>query len=271
MNAAVSGAVVYGVLACVLYLISASVQYAGMRGQITSKRPIVITTAGIAILLHAVFSYQDIYTSNGINIGIFPMASLISLAVTAIVLLSSIRRPVENLLIVLLPLATVTVVLSLLQEGAYTPRNDISAGIFIHIALSVVAYGLLTVAAIQAGFLSFGDYEMKKRNLVMLKRLPPLQTMESLLFELLWAGLIFLSFSIASGFVFLNDIAGPGLIHHTSITLAAWIVFSVLLWGRYKLGWRGSVASRWTLAGFGLLLLGYFGSKLVLELMLGRV
>jgi ABC-type uncharacterized transport system permease subunit len=132
---------------------------------------------------------------------------------------------------------------------------------------------LLAIAAFQAALLSIGDYELKNRKLAVLRRMPPLQTMESLLFELLWVGLIFLSFSIASGFIFLDDSADNrgGLIHHTMITLIAWLVFATLLWGRYKLGWRGSLASRWALAGFGLLLIGYFGSKLVLEVILGRM
>ena len=270
MSAAISGATIYGVLASLLYLTSATVQFIGLKRQIPSKRAIVITTAVMAVMLHSIFSYQDIYTADGINIGTFPMASLTSLAVAAIIVASSIRRPVENLLIVLLPFATLTVLLSLWQEGSYTPRTNISGGIFVHIALSVVAYGLLTIAAFQAALLSFGDYEMKHRKLAALRHMPALQTMESLLFELIWAGLIFLSLSIATGFVFIDDVASPGLIHHTVITFAAWIVFTILLWGRYRLGWRGSQASRWTLAGFGLLLIGYFGSKVVLELMLGR-
>ena len=98
--------------------------------------------------------------------------------------------------------------------------------------------------------------------------MPPLQTMEQLMFEMLWAGLVFLTLSIASGFFFLEDISGPGLIHHTVITLAAWLVFSVLMWGRHQLGWRGAIASRWTLTGFVLLVVGYFGSKVVLEVIL---
>jgi ABC-type uncharacterized transport system permease subunit len=264
-------AVVTGSLASLLYMLSAAVQFISLNREISSRRTIVIVTSVLAVCLHGLFTYADIYSSQGINFGIYPMASLTSLAIAAIVILSSIRRPVDNLLIVLLPLATLTIIMSLLQEGSYTPRTDISVGIFLHIALSVVAYGLLTIAAFQAAFLSFGDYEMKHRNLSVLKRMPPLQTMESLMFELLSAGLIFLSCSIVSGFYFLDDISKSGLIHHASITFAAWIVFAVLLWGRYQLGWRGSLASRWTLAGFCLLLVGYFGSKVVLEIILGRV
>ena len=89
--------------------------------------------------------------------------------------------------------------------------------------------------------------------------------------SLLAAGLLFLTLSIATGFVFLDDLSGPGLVHHTVITMAAWVVFAVLLWGRHQLGWRGAIASRWTLSGFVLLVLGYFGSKLVLEVILGRI
>jgi ABC-type uncharacterized transport system permease subunit len=140
------------------------------------------------------------------------------------------------------------------------------------VVLSIIAYSLITIAAFQAIFLSFGDYELKHRNLGVLKNLPPLQTLESLLFEMLWVGLVFLSLSIVSGFVFFDEISSrPGLIHHTIITLAAWVVFAVLLWGRYRLGWRGAVASRWTLAGFVLLAFGYFGTKFVLQMILGRV
>jgi len=266
MNPALTGG-----LACGLYLVSAAIQLFGHSLQPSLRRIIVIATALFAVALHGVFSYQEIYTSAGINIGIYPMASLTSLAIAVIVVASSVRRPVDNLMVLLFPFATFTVLLALFNEGAYTPRNDIDDGIVAHILLSVTAYGLLTVAAFQAALLSFGDHELKHRKLAVLKRLPPLQTMENLMFELIWFGLVFLSLSIATGFVFLPGNAHQqGLVHHTAITIAAWVVFAILLWGRAQYGWRGALASRWTLAGFSLLVLGYFGSKLVLELILGR-
>jgi ABC-type uncharacterized transport system permease subunit len=266
MNPALTGG-----LACSLYLASAAIQLFGGSLQLSQRRLIVMSTAVLAVILHAVFSYQEIYTPAGINIGIYPMASLTSLAIAVIVLASSFRRPVDNLLVLLFPLAIVTVLLALFKEGSFTPRPDINDGIVAHILLSVAAYGLLTVAAFQAALLSFGDYELKHRNLGVLRRLPPLQTMESLMFELIWSGLMFLSLSIATGFAFIRKgESQDGLIHHTTITLAAWVVFAVLLWGRRQLGWRGAIASRWTLAGFTLLVIGYFGSKLVLEVILGK-
>jgi ABC-type uncharacterized transport system permease subunit len=260
-----------GSLACALYLISAAIQLFGATLDKSQRRNLVVATALVAVAMHGLFSYQEIFTSGGINIGIFPMASLTSLAIVVIVLASSVRRPVDNLFVLIFPFATLTVLLAVLKEGAFVPRSDLGSGIVAHILLSVAAYGLLTVAAFQAALLSFGDYEMKNRNLGVLKRLPPLQTMESLMFELITFGLIFLSLSIATGFIFFDSsYSQDGLVHHTVITLAAWTVFATLLWGRYQLGWRGAVASRWTIAGFALLVLGYFGSKLVLELILGR-
>jgi ABC-type uncharacterized transport system permease subunit len=92
-----------------------------------------------------------------------------------------------------------------------------------------------------------------------------------MLFRSIWAGLSLLTLSIASGFLFLENADIPGLVHHTVITAAAWVIFVILLWGRYYLGWRGVLASRWTLAGFILLVLGYFGSKFVIELILHRI
>ena len=220
--------------------------------------------------VNGVTVYMDLYGAAGINLGIYPMLSLMAVSIAAIVLGSNYRRPLANLFIAIFPLAAISLVLELFVQGPIRPRPDISPGILLHVALSVIAYSLLTIAALQAALLSFGDYELKHRNLRALKQLPPLQTMEALLFEILWAGLVFLSLSIASGFFFLENIDGPGLIHHTIITLAAWLVFAVLLWGRLRLGWRGPVASRWTLVGFVLLAVGYFGSKLALEIILGR-
>ncbi|MDP6264478.1 MAG: cytochrome c biogenesis protein CcsA, partial [Pseudomonadales bacterium] len=120
--------------------------------------------------------------------------------------------------------------------------------------------------------LAFENRQLKRKgSFSLLKALPPLQTMESLLFELLWVGLIILTLSILTGFLYLEDMFAQHIVHHTLITLASWVVFVILLWGRHQLGWRGRTAIGWTLSGFGLLALGYFGSKLVAEIILQRM
>ncbi|MCB1564805.1 MAG: cytochrome c biogenesis protein CcsA, partial [Xanthomonadales bacterium] len=60
------------------------------------------------------------------------------------------------------------------------------------------------------------------------------------------------------------------LVHKTVLSLLAWAAFGVLLFGRWRFGWRGKRAVRWTLLAMLLLLLAFFGSKFVLEVILQR-
>ena len=83
-------------------------------------------------------------------------------------------------------------------------------------------------------------------------------------------GFILLGLALATAFLFVDDLLGQHLLHKTVLSVFAWALFGVLLWGRWRRGWRGRTALRWTLAAFALLALGYFGSKLVLELILDR-
>lgn len=140
-----------------------------------------------------------------------------------------------------------------------------------HIVASITAYGILTIAALQAISLATQEYALKNRKMrSIINTLPPLQTMEELLFEMLWLGIILLTISIATGYFFLEDIFAQHLAHKTVFTICSWVIFATLLWGRHKNGWRGKTAVRWTLSGFFILMLAYFGSKVVLEMILHK-
>jgi len=104
----------------------------------------------------------------------------------------------------------------------------------------------------------------------MVQVLPPLTTMERVLFELIWAGMVLLTLSILSGFLFLDNMFAQHLVHKTILSLAAWVIFAILLLSHHILGWRGMRAVRWTLGGCLVLLIAYFGSKFVLEILLSR-
>jgi ABC-type uncharacterized transport system permease subunit len=140
-----------------------------------------------------------------------------------------------------------------------------------HILSSIIAFSLINIAAIQAILLAIQDQQLKShppRRFI--RSLPPLQTMEALLFQMIATGVFFLTISLLTGFIFVSNLFAQHLIHKTVLSMLAWIIFSCLLLGRSRYGWRGSITIRWTLAGFVSLLLAYFGSKLVLELILHR-
>ena len=100
--------------------------------------------------------------------------------------------------------------------------------------------------------------------------LPPLQLQESLLVQLIGLGFFLLSLSLVTGWAFVEDVLGQHLAHKTVLAMLGWLVFAIVLVGRWRHGWRGRTLVRWTLGGVGVLMLAYFGAKLVLEVFLGR-
>ncbi len=224
-----------------------------------------------ALLLHAGNVYLQIDTASGFNFGFFHVASLIFWVICITVTLSSLKLPLESLLAPLFALTAIAITCSLLINSPYTPQHSISYPIAGHILLSILAYSILTIASVQAMALSLQDRLLRERQLQKaMALLPPLQTMESLLFEMLWAGTVLLALSIASGLLFFQDIHSQHLAHKMFFSLVALVVYGILLWGRHARGWRGKQAIRWTLGGFAALMLAYFGTKFVLELVLHR-
>lgn len=230
--------------------------------------PLFLGLSVLALALHGISVFFLIDTPAGFHFGFFRVSSLIFWVINMTIVISSNKLPIRALLPPLYALSAVAILCSLLGESAYTPQ-DFSYPIALHILLSILAYSILTIAAMQALALWLQDRLLKEHRLQQaMSFLPPLQTMESLLFEMLTAGTTLLALSIASGFLFLEDILAQHLAHKMFFSLAALGVYSVLLWGRHTRGWRGKLAIRWTLGGFAALMLAYFGTKLVLELLL---
>lgn len=140
-----------------------------------------------------------------------------------------------------------------------------------HVLLSMGAAALLFAAAVTAILLFFLDRRLRKRRIVDLPNgLPPLDQLEIVMFRLIAGGFALLTLALLTGFIFVTDLFAQHLIHKTVLSVIAWILFGILLAGRARFGWRGRPAVRWTLIGFVLLALAYFGSKFVLESVLGR-
>lgn len=224
----------------------------------------------VAVALHAATIYRVAFTDAGVDMGFFNALSLSAWLIALLLLVVSLRHPLEALGIILLPFAALTVALELAFSG---PGGAVALapGLQIHILLSLLAYSLLTIAAIQAVLLAIQNHHLHHHHPVgFIRALPPLAVMEGLLFQMIGLGFVFLSASLVTGFLFLEDLFAQHVAHKTVLSIAAWGLFAVLLFGRWRFGWRGRIAIRWTLGGFAALALAYFGSKMVLELVLGR-
>lgn len=261
-----------GLAAVVLYLISSlllGLRLArGGNGLDWAKRGPLSVGLG-ALLLHGIVIYQFVVSSSGINLGVFNAFTLVAWLIALLLLLSAFSQPIENLGIVILPVAALTILLALVFPIERLVTGETPLGIEAHILTSILAYSILSIAAVQAMLLAVQDHHLRNRRPGgFIRSLPPLQVMESLLFQMIWLGFVLLSVALLTGLLFLEDLFAQHLAHKTVLSLASWAVFGVLLWGRHRFGWRGRIAIRWTLAGLSVLAVAYFGSKLVLEVML---
>lgn len=232
----------------------------------------LVAIGSIALFLHALVLYQTIITNTGYNLGFYHALSLMSWVVILLVIFTVLIRPMENLAIIFLPLAALALFLEEMLTSDHILTDQVSIGLRMHIVLSVSAYSLLAIAAVQSIILAVQEYQLRhKYPGPALRLFPPMQTMEEFLIQLLAIGFFLLSLSLATGLMFVHDIMAQHLAHKTVLSILAWLLFGLVLLGRWLRGWRGMTLIRWTLGGFASLMLAYFGSKLVLELILDRV
>jgi ABC-type uncharacterized transport system permease subunit len=254
-------------LAALFYCLSAFLIVKQL-GTAPNRRWVTLLPAMIAVLVHASALNELINLPQGLNLGFFAAFSLIAWLISIQIIISSFYRRIESLGVVIFPISGIA---SLAASQHFSDHLIITSDNAIqgHIMISVIAYSLITLGAFQAGLLAYQDRSIKQHHPGgFIRFLPPLHDMETLLFQFLGFGFICLSASLLSGFVYLEDIFAQHLVHKTALSIVAWIILGVLLFGRVKFGWRGIKAIRWTLTSFAFLMLAFFGSKLVLEFIL---
>lgn len=254
------------------YLAAVILLYVGVAKGTGRKHTLAAIMTLIGVLLHGWAQSQHWLSAPTTQLSLLNVLSLCALVTVALPLLTlPFKNNIFDASMVTLPFA----ILVLIAEGTIqAPSLGITHGsvdLTLHIISSIIAFGVLSIAGVYAVFIAIIDRLLRQHRLNRLMRsLPALETLEHLLFLLITAGFIVLSFSLFTGLLWVNDIFGQHLAHKTFLSIFAWLVFAVLLWGRWKRGWRGRVAVRMTLIGITLLLLSYFGSKFILEFVLQR-
>lgn len=230
-----------------------------------------LSATAIGLLLQVAVTSEKLIQSEPtttLSLGLFGVSNLVSCVMVAVIALSALRVRAENLLLLCLPLAAANLLaLALLPEGRTQPISLDSSQIS-HILLSISAYAALMTAALQSILIGVQERRLRTPQTGLLGLLPPMESMEKLFIFVLWLGLGLLTLSIATGMLFLQNMFDQRLVHHTVLTTLSWLVYAGFLAGHHVFGWRGVTGVRWNLAAFTLLLLGYLGSKFVIEYLL---
>lgn len=260
-----------GLLAALLYTCATILQARALAHGKDNRR-LLLSLGFLGLALHLLNVATVIYSPAGYDFGFFHIATLFSWVMVAIALVGCLRQPMENLLLLLLPVAVAGILSASFVPSGQAPLVRLDAGVALHSILGILSFSLITLAAIQVLLVAWLSRELKRHHYHRaLRHVPPLQTMEELLFSIIRYGFVALLAVILSGFVFMDDMFAQHLVHKTVLTLVSSAVFGILLWGRQVRGWRGRTAMRWILSGYAVLLLAYFGSKFVLEILLQRV
>jgi ABC-type uncharacterized transport system permease subunit len=221
------------------------------------------------------------YALAGFRFGFAPALSAVLWLGIAILWFEGMRLPLQALRLLILPIGAVAVLLPLFFPGIDLSKLS-DAPLFIpHLMVGTMALGVFFLAALYALLMLAAERSLHRQSPVPLKvniytrwfeQLPPLMALERVLFRFIWVGFVLLSLTVASGVLFSEQVFGraPRFDHKTVFSIAAWLLFGILLVGRYVRGWRGKMAGRLTLSGTLFLLLAYIGSRFVLEVILQR-
>ena len=228
-----------------------------------------------ALILLAIVGHSDaimhmMRIQGAFSVGLLEATSLLAWILAVLACLISIDRQNRALGAILLASAA----FGAAATGAgrsYAEATTAGWELTAHILLSMGAAALLFAAAVTAVLLVFLDRRLRTRRIAELPSvLPPLDALEKIMFRLIGAGFGLLTLALFTGFVFVTNLFTQNLVQKTALSLIAWTLFGVLLIGRIRFGWRGRSAVQWTLSGFGVLAVAYFGVKFVLEDVLGR-
>jgi ABC-type uncharacterized transport system permease subunit len=263
---------VRGFLVILLYLLAAAAALHASRR--TSERAVLREPApylAFAALLAHVSWLLDVLSPLGeLTLSLADSMSLMGLAVGAGGLLALFAPRFRGIA------AIVLVIAALLAVGTGGPPATRDIGtpgwpFAVHVVLAMASAGLFAMAAIFVVLLAMQDAALRSRRPPgWLATLPPVESLERALYSVIAIGMASLTIAILAGLLFVTDLFAQHLVHKTVLAIAAWFIFAVLLVGRWRFGWRGRKAARYTIAGFVVLAIAYFGSRFVLEIVLGR-
>lgn len=225
------------------------------------------------LILHGIGLYDGLFSADGMRFSFSYALSLMLWLAVFIYWLESFHLRMDGLQPMVLPLASVCALLPAVFPQVHQIAHADAWGFRLHFLAAMLAYSLFTLSALHAVFMGFAERKLHQRALSKsLASLPPILTMETVLFRMIVIAFTLLTLALGTGVLFSESIFGKAMVldHKTIFAFISWGIFAALLAGRRAYGWRGRIALRWVLAGFMVLLLAYIGSRFVVEVILGR-
>ncbi|QWF18853.1 cytochrome C assembly family protein [Lysobacter capsici] len=258
-------------IAVVLYLTATGLLIAAVRRERGREARLWLLPANLAVLLHGAAHFIAWRIAGGADLHFFAALSLVGLGMAVLTAIFGAAGRMAALGVVVFPLAALMLVSYQLYGHVQHPE-PLDWRLQLHAWFALLAYATLAVAALFALMLWLQERALRRREFHgWLRALPPLVELESLLFRTIAVGFILLTATLLTGVLFVENLLAQHLMHKTVLSVLSWLAFGGLLLGRWRYGWRGVVAVRWTLAAMALLILAFFGSKFVLEVILRRV
>ncbi len=263
----------WAALAVVLYGIATALLFRDLpRSDGRATRQLVLLLL-LAAACHAFTLSTALFGAGGVNLNLGTALSLAAWVVVVLFLLALITQPLATLGLIVAPYAMLDVLIAWFLPGPPMQLAHLGGNAIVHTLMAIVAYGLLALAFCQASLLLLQEWQLHQRRTgTFFHALPPLETMERVLFQLIGTGFALLTVALISGGLFSTELFGRAFQfnHHVVLSFLAWLAFGALLGGRLIAGWRGRTAALWTIGSFGLLALAYFGTRLMLEVFLVR-
>lgn len=233
------------------------------------------------LVVHGIQIHESVFTPEGFVFGFAQDLSLTAWVGLAFYWFQSWFLPIASLLWMSVLFALFCSLLPLFFPGTLISPEAVSDPWFkAHFIVATVSVGLLSLAAMQAMLMSAYDRALHQQLGILpnsrvafwLDDLPPLMTIESLLFNLLYVGFGLLTLTVFSGLLFSQALFGKPFVwdHKTIFAVVSWLLFSGLIIARWRVGLRGRLAIRLVLSAYVALLLAYVGSRFVLEVILQR-
>ena len=222
------------------------------RPLLSGRQPLnrlALVLAGVAVLLHMGILLG--MHRGALDLHFFAALSLVACVVAALTLLVNLSRPVAALGVIVFPLAAALLALDSFVAPPTTPMQ-MEWPIKLHVTLALLAFSVLSIAAVLALLLAAQERALRVRNFGdWLRALPPLTRTEALMFRLISSGFALLTLALLSGALFIDNIRAQHLVHTTVLSVLAWLVFGTLLYGRWRHGWRGARARQPDVARHG--------------------